>query len=149
MAKTKAPDSNVEYFYYEVNLTIDPPLPDSKVKSCSSDYLACRQHKDEDVTLDGSGNIVVVTNNVTLVEAANPKNQNNYGYETLKAGVTNLAKVANDAGSKLVGDVIVKHQDDDEQAVMFRLRPDNGKVVVEAARVSLGWPDGTNSPSPW
>lgn len=149
MAK-KAPDTDVQYFHYESTLSVDPPLPDSKIKAASSDFLKCTQHKDEDVTLDGSGNIVVVTNNVTRVEATNDKGSQVYNYAALKAGVQALAKVASDAGSTVTGDVIVKAQNDDEEDTgIFRLRVENGKAVVEGAKVALAWPDGTSMPSPW
>lgn len=143
MSKSKAVDADVEYFYYDVDLQIDPPLPDSKIKSASSDHFKVTQFKDEDVQMV-NGEIAVVTHEVTKVAPKHSVSDHLYGYTTLKAGLGAIAKVAKDSGSHLNGQVIVK---DDATNKIFRLKVVDNTVTVEEAM--LGWPDGTKSINPW
>lgn len=141
-AKTKAVDDGISEFYYNADLTIDPPLPDSKMKGVSNDFIKLKQIKDEDVQLI-DGEIVVVSNNVTGIQQVQDANDYTYNYSEFKKGLVALAKVARDAGSVLKGQVVVK---DANNGKFFRLKVDGNTFTAEAAL--LGWPDGTQSPFP-
>jgi hypothetical protein len=141
-AKTKAVDDGISEFYFNADLTIDPPLPDSKIKGVSNDYIKLKQIKDEDVQLI-NGEIVVVSNNVTGVLQEQGADDYTYNYPDFKKGLVALAKVARDAGSVLKGQVLVK---DANNGSFLRLKVDGNTFTAEAA--ALGWPDGTQTPFP-
>lgn len=140
---SKTIDSSVDYFWYRADLTIDPPLPDAKVKAGDGQLLSCRQFKDETVDIV-NGELTVVSKNVTQVSAkANPDvMQYEDSYKDLKANVKTLATLAKDAGSTLSGYVFIRTNDNR----FFRLNVVNNAVKVEAAL--LAWPDGTTQPLP-
>lgn len=130
-----SPDSNVEYFQYDLDLTVDPPAALS-----TTSHFACRRSKDEDVVVvDGA--ITVVSRDVTTVTQAHDKSVVLYDYSDLKRNVKALAKAAKDAGSKLNGQVVVRANTVD----YFRLAVRDNVVKVESAQLSF--PDGTTCPT--
>ena len=141
-AKTKAVDADIEQFYYNCDLTIDPQLPDSKIKGASNDYIKLKQIKDEDVQLV-NGEIVVVSNNATGIEQVHSVDEYMYNYGTFKKGLAAIAKIAKDAGANLNGQVVIK---DADQGRFYRLKVENNTITPECAL--LGWPDGTQTPFP-
>lgn len=139
---TKSIDSDVEYFNFRSTLTIDPPLPDTKVASFSNGFLKLKQTRDEDVQIV-DGEIKVISKHVTEVEAqVTPGDMQYSGYADVKAGVKGAAKIAKEAGSVLSGYIFV-HTSDNR---FFRLNVVNNVVKIEGAL--LAWPDGTTSPFP-
>ena len=132
----KSVDGDVEYFHYKTDLTVDQPvdLPDGN-------YFKARRTKDEDVQLDASGQMVIVTTDVTTITQKVDKNDPSYDYKDMKKEVTNYATKCHSLGVKLNGEVVVF---DSGNQKYFRLLVLDNNVTVEAA--VLGWPGGGTAP---
>lgn len=129
---SKSIDNNVEYFQYKTDLTVDQPvdLPDTT-------FFKARRTKDEDVTLNAQGQMVIVSTDVTTITQAHGAQEQSYGYDDMKKEVTKYAKKCKDLGVKLNGDVVVF---DISNQKYFRLLVHDNAVTVEAAIIA--WPGG-------
>lgn len=145
--KTKSPDSGVDGFFYNADLTISPSLPDAKVAGYVNSFLKIKQSKIEDVKWDptangGAGDLVIIDERVTAIQSQHDPSEHQYGeYKALKDGVKALAALASQEGATLTGHVIVWNANTNR---IFRLVVNGSKVEVQAA--SIGWPDGTQTP---
>ena len=144
-AKTTAPDHQVTYFYYRVDLTIDPPLAAAVVKTFPNNYLALKNKKDEDVRMV-DGVITVVSTNITSVLAQhNPDNMLS-GYAELKKEFGQLCTLVAKTSSTLEGHILIRRSEDEQAPEFFRLVSHGSVAVTEAA--VLAFPDGTKLPIP-
>ena len=133
---SKSIDASVGHFYYKTDLTVDQPvdLPDGN-------FFKARRTKDEDVALDASGQMVIVTTDVTTINQKVDHNTYSYEYDEMKKEVAKYAKKCKDLGVKLNGEVVVF---DEGNTKYFRLLVQDNTVTVEGA--VLGWPGGGTAP---
>ena len=139
---TKVDLSGVGYFHYTSDLNIEPQIP--KVKH-SGEYYDLKTTKDENVELDpNTGNIVVVTNEVTTLKAKQKETENCYGAEALRQEVEKIAGLAKANKASLNGQVVIKSNESD----VYRVLVVDNKVDVQEGKLAASWPDGTTSPLP-
>lgn len=131
-----SPDSNVGYFSMNADLTVDQPVDLS-----DGAFFKSRRTKDEDVTLDAEGRMVIVSTDITTITQNHTKKDSLYDYGEMKKEVKGYAKKCKDLGVKLNGQVVVF---DVDHSKYFRLLVQDNAVKVEGA--VLGWPGGGTAP---